>query len=725
MQMGRSYVRKSTRGSWCEESMQQAMLALDQGMPLKTCAAQFNVPRNTLRRHWTKKLKKQPGCTHLGRQSILGPSVEKDLIDYIMNLEEKGFGLTPTDVRELAFDYAERNNIPHTFDKELKAAGLDWWSGFRLCHRTMLSIRKPEALSLARAAAMNKPAITKYFDILEREMQRLGITNKPSCIYNCDESGLSLVPDTCRVVARKGKRNVYQVTSAERGVLTTVLPCYNAAGYYVPPMIVYKGKRVTDGLKKDMPDGTRIAMSDTGYMNMDLFQTWLEHFKKNLQEPNSPALLILDGHGSHVKAIDGLKYAERNNISIVCLPPHTTHWTQPLDRCYFKPLKSNYAHECRKFMRDNPGTVITRYNFGKLFSAAYYKTSSMAVAVDSFRSTGIYPLNKDIFPDDVFAPSQTTDRELLPGDGQIPSTSAVSGGQPPSDGPQDQSAGVVSGGHTSSVVSGGQPPSDGPPIQSTCAVDGGQTSSVVDGEQPPSDGPPVQSSGVVSGGHTSSVVSGGQPPSDGPPIQSTGAVNGGHTVISSGQINRFELMKPLPKKDFNKKRKRRSSTTSRVLTSKKHISDLEEELRLSAGKSKKSKMQCTGGESKPKTACRGKKCPEVKTDLKNRKKKLKCREDKPRGRRPSKAIGADLQKKNKKCHDGTRGGRKVSQAKMASKTQTGVGLVCCAGCGELEDDSVEDWIACTQCQTWYELPCAGLLGKPRRMQDLFVCKECA
>jgi len=83
----------------------------------------------------------------------------------------------------------------------------------------------------------------------------------------------------------------------------------------VPPMIIYKGKRVTDGLKKNMPDGTEVVMTNTGYMNMDLFQKWLEHFKKNLQDPNSPALLILDGHGAHVKGIGGLKYAEQNQIS--------------------------------------------------------------------------------------------------------------------------------------------------------------------------------------------------------------------------------------------------------------------------------------------------------------------------------------------------------------------------------------------------------------------------
>ena len=189
----------------------RALHALDEGQPLLVCEKNFGVPRNTLRRHWLKTVKKVPGSRHLGRESLLGPVVEADLVQYILMVEERGFGLTPTDVRVLAFDYAESQNIPHKFDKNLKIAGKDWWAGFRLRHRELLSIRKPEGLSISRASAMNRPAIEKYFNVLENEMRRLGLTNKPGCIYNCDESGLSLVPDTCKIVGRKGKKNIYQV----------------------------------------------------------------------------------------------------------------------------------------------------------------------------------------------------------------------------------------------------------------------------------------------------------------------------------------------------------------------------------------------------------------------------------------------------------------------------------------------------------------------------------
>jgi len=191
--MPRFYVRTTTRGSWTEENVTQALLAFEDGQALSTCAKEYNVPRNTLRRHWQKRLKKAPGSNHLGRDSILCPAIQTELVDYILMLEDKGFGLTPTDVRELTFEYAKRNNIRHTFDRNLKMAGRDWWAGFRVRHREMLSIRKPQGLSLYRAASMNRPAVAKYFNILEREMRRLGISDKPNCSLSTIATKVGLV----------------------------------------------------------------------------------------------------------------------------------------------------------------------------------------------------------------------------------------------------------------------------------------------------------------------------------------------------------------------------------------------------------------------------------------------------------------------------------------------------------------------------------------------------
>ena len=48
----------------------------------------------------------------------------------------------------------------------------------------------------------------------------------------------------------------------------------------------------------------------------------------------------------------------------------------------------------------------------------------------------------------------------------------------------------------------------------------------------------------------------------------------------------------------------------------------------------------------------------------------------------------------------------------------------CAGCGELYCKSTEDSLACVACKSWYEISCAGMLGKPKRQQDSFHCPQC-
>ena len=65
---------------------------------------------------------------------------------------------------------------------------------------------------------------------------------------------------------------------------------------------------------------------------------------------------------------------------------------------------------------------------------------------------------------------------------------------------------------------------------------------------------------------------------------------------------------------------------------------------------------------------------------------------------------------------------KTNQKKKAVVTPTKV--VCCAGCGEPENESTEPWIGCCICKTWYEVSCAGMAGKPRDIQDVFVCSDC-
>ncbi len=115
---------------------------------------------------------------------------------------------------------------------------------------------------------------------------------------------------------------------------------------------IWANLRYGHPLKPRCPDkrgstvpGTRYGLSDTGWINADLFKGWIvEHFIQ-YAVPGLPLLLLLDGHSTHYQP-DVIRFARAHNIIMLCLPPHTTHESQPLDCGVFKPLKSKWTAVC-------------------------------------------------------------------------------------------------------------------------------------------------------------------------------------------------------------------------------------------------------------------------------------------------------------------------------------------------------------------------------------------
>jgi hypothetical protein len=83
-------------------------------------------------------------------------------------------------------------------------ASLDWCSGFRIRHQTLTL---PVAgLSASRAEVFNEARIQHYFEELKV------LFGYPTLLYNCDETGMSSVPNsTTKVLAKKGARSVQKL----------------------------------------------------------------------------------------------------------------------------------------------------------------------------------------------------------------------------------------------------------------------------------------------------------------------------------------------------------------------------------------------------------------------------------------------------------------------------------------------------------------------------------
>jgi hypothetical protein len=76
--------------------------------------------------------------------------VENYLLNHVLQLEERLFGLTRKDLRHLPYEIAEINNLPHRFSHEKRMAGDKWYYGF-IARHPQISLRQPEATSVARA----------------------------------------------------------------------------------------------------------------------------------------------------------------------------------------------------------------------------------------------------------------------------------------------------------------------------------------------------------------------------------------------------------------------------------------------------------------------------------------------------------------------------------------------------------------------------------------------
>ena len=111
-------------------------------------------------------------------------------------------------------------------------------------------------------------------------------------MLDMDETGVQLEHNPGKILARKGAKHLQSPTSGN-GETITIIACISAAGEACPPHIIPKGKTVKT---------------------------------------------FFYGHDSH-SFVGLIESALQNDIILVELPAHTSHWLQPCDPTVFGPLK--------------------------------------------------------------------------------------------------------------------------------------------------------------------------------------------------------------------------------------------------------------------------------------------------------------------------------------------------------------------------------------------------
>ena len=106
--------------------------------------------------------------------------------------------------------------------------------------------------------AVNKETMDQYFSLLYDTLSTHDLLEKPSQIYNVDESGIPLKPRPSNVVSVKGRKTKkVQYRSSGCKWQITIVACANAAGQTIPPMVIYDNVNLNPAWTKEEVPGTK------------------------------------------------------------------------------------------------------------------------------------------------------------------------------------------------------------------------------------------------------------------------------------------------------------------------------------------------------------------------------------------------------------------------------------------------------------------------------------
>ena len=550
--MVRQRKRKTDRGNNSDRLQEAAKDVLEYNKSVRSVARDFNVCHVTLYRYCKKIKNAQPGSSpprtgYNPHNRVFSKEQENELAKYLLQAADLYYGLAPKDVRRFAFKCAVAYSLqfPKTWS-EKNMAGPDWFTDF-LKRNPTLSIRKPQATSLARATAFNKTTVNEFFDNLAKVLERYKL--EPQNIYNMDETGVTTVQRPDHIVARKGHKQVGALTSQERGTLVTCAIAINATGNSVPPIFIFPRKKFQAHFIRDGPPGSIGTANGSGWMQEDDFVVFLKHFVNHAKpDKDDPVLLILDNHDSHL-SIEALNFCKESGIILLSLPPHTSHKLQPLDRGVYGPFKKAVNSVCDSWMLNNPGQTMTIYHIPGIVCEALPLAITPKNIMSGFSCTGIVPFNRNIFDEMEFAPSLATDRPN-PAEAisePVASTSAASNSEP--------LASTLAISNTEPLASTSAI-SNSEPVASTSAA---SNSEPVASTSAASNSEPVASTSAAS--NTEPVAS-TSAASNTEPVASTSAISNSEPVASTSAISNTEpvIFSPEKVRPFPKAQQRKKTT---------------------------------------------------------------------------------------------------------------------------------------------------------------------
>ena len=226
-------------------------------------------------------------------------------------------------------------------------------------------------------------------------MDALKLEINPALILNMDETGCSSKPDKntkIKCVVHSGSliKPYFQEKDDYRQV--SIVSTISLNGTSLKPLLIIPRKRYINELSiLDVYDDMDYIYSESGYMNEECMLHYINEIlspyiftqRLHIGSKFSPCILIMDNLKCHNTLEVSNTFSNIKDFQIIFLPPHSSHFLQPLDLSFFGIFKHYYS-QCRSI---NPADTLKQkvLNIHK----ALYQTSCIDNIKKSFSCAGI------------------------------------------------------------------------------------------------------------------------------------------------------------------------------------------------------------------------------------------------------------------------------------------------------------------------------------------------
>lgn len=374
---------------YCDADLKECLDAVKSGrMTQQEAAKMYNVSRRTINYKLSGK-----HCMKPGKPPIFSPEEETQFLKCVLQMSDFGFPITEIDLRNIVQHYLSKIGRVVKEFRNGNYPGNDWVKGFLKRHPE-LSVRFVANIKKARAS-VDEEMLREYITNLIKTMENV----VPENVYNFDETNLTDDPGSKRCVVKRGTKYPAVIRNTSKTSIS-IMMAGNAVGELLPPFVVYKASSMWMSWCEGGPKGARFTSTASGWFDGNAFEEWFFSLMLPcLKKKQGIKVLLGDNLSSHVSA-KVLEACDRYEIRFACLPPNSTHLTQPLDVAFFKPLKSAWRKILADYKDSAVGrnkTSIEKQHFPSLLKRLLeaLEPNREANLKSGFKKCSVHPINID------------------------------------------------------------------------------------------------------------------------------------------------------------------------------------------------------------------------------------------------------------------------------------------------------------------------------------------